>query len=270
MPHDPPFVRCPSSKALPEGDASAIEPVGDSLDAEAAALLADIDAFDIEAARRRVQEIDARNTGPRRSSTVFPGVAPDPGLPSIPAPPEAVPSAAEEVPVEREKAGQGGFLAQLRDEVATRQRRADEAFQEQGAMRATLDRRLRLVFDYLHDLCTQLNYLKPQVDRAYFFLDSDDAFRELSWSEGFTDLRTRPQQEGGGIERAGRAIACGATGEELGTVRLRQAEAYSWMGDAGRTETHAIEAEHVLRGPRRRRARRSRRGGSAGWRSGRG
>ena len=45
VPHDPPFVRCPSSKALPEGDASAIEPVGDSLDAEAAALLADIEAF---------------------------------------------------------------------------------------------------------------------------------------------------------------------------------------------------------------------------------
>ena len=139
VPHDPPFVRRPSSKALPEGDASAIEPVGDSLDAEAAALLADIDAFDIEAARRRVQEIDARNTGPRRSSTVFPGVAPDPGLPSIPALPEAVPAAAQEVPVEREKAGPGGFLAQLRDEVATRQRRADEAFQEQGAADRRVD-----------------------------------------------------------------------------------------------------------------------------------
>lgn len=200
MPQDPPSVRRPSSKVLPEGAAPADEPLGDSLDVEAAALLADIEAFDIEAARRRVQEIDARNTGPRRSSTVFPSVEPAPGLPSIPALPEVTP-VAEEVPVERDKAGPGGLLAQLRDEVSTRQRRADEASQEQGAMRATLDRRLRLVFDYLHDLCTQLNYLKPRVNRAYFFLDSDDAFRELGWLEGFTDLRTRPQQEGGGIER---------------------------------------------------------------------
>lgn len=54
----------------------------DALDAEAAALLADIEAFDIEAARRRVQEIDARHTaGLRRSSTVFPGVVGNPGLP---------------------------------------------------------------------------------------------------------------------------------------------------------------------------------------------
>lgn len=227
VPHDPPFVRRPSSKALPEGAASAAEPVGDSLDAEAAALLADIEAFDIEAARRRVQEIDARNTGPRRSSTVFPSVAPDPGLPSIPALPEVAPAAAEEVSVEREKARAGGLLAQLRDEVVSRQRRADEASQEQGAMRATLDRRLRMVFDYLHDLCTQLNYLKPPVDRAYFFLDSDDAFRDLSWNEGFTDLRSRPQQEGGGIERVSFTYTLKGPGERTleragpGVERLR-------------------------------------------------
>lgn len=174
--------------------------MSDLLDAEAAALLADIEAFDIEAARRRVQEIDARHTGLRRSSTVFPGVAPDPGLPCVPAPSEVEPAAGK-APETHERVGAGGLLGQLRDEVANRQQRASEASQERGAVRATLDRRLRLVFDYLHDLCTQLNYLKPQVNRAYFFLDSDDAFRELTWLEGFTDLRTLPQQEGGGIER---------------------------------------------------------------------
>lgn len=207
---------------------AAAERIGDPLDAEAAALLADIEAFDIEAARRRVQEADARHTGLRRSSTVFPGVVADPGLPCVPAlsggePPVAAGGASQG----REKAGPGGLLGQLRDEVADRQRRANEASQEQKVVRATLDRRLRLVFDYLHDLCTQLNYLKPQVSRAYFFLDSDDAFRELSWHEGFTDLRTLPQQEGGGIERVTFTYTLKGAGERTleragpGVERLR-------------------------------------------------
>jgi len=228
VPQDPPLVRRLSSPSRPEGNsASAGERVSDPLDAEAAALLADIEAFDIEAARRRVQEIDSRYTGLHRSSTVFPGVVDDPGLPCVAALPEVEPLAEDAVPEVREKAGPGGLLGQLRDEVASRQRRASEASQEQGAVRATLDRRLRLVFDYLHDLCTQLNYLKPQVNRAYFFLDSDDAFRELTWLEGFTDLRTLPQQEGGGIERVTFSYTLKGPGERTleragpGVERLR-------------------------------------------------
>jgi hypothetical protein len=73
----------------------------------------------------------------------------------------------------------------------------------------------------------QLNYLKPPVDRAYFFLDSDDAFRDLSWNEGFTDLRSRPQQEGGGIERVSFTYTLKGPGERTleragpGVERLR-------------------------------------------------
>ena len=209
------------------GPSAASERVTAPLDAEAAALLADIEAFDIEAARRRVQEIDARHTGLRRSSTVFPGVAADPGLPCVPALSEVEPVTRGDVPEVSGKAGSVGLLGQLRDEVANRQRRANEASQEQGVVRATLDRRLRLVFDYLHDLGTQLNYLKPQIDRAYFFLDSDDAFRELTWFEGFTDLRTLPQQDGGGIERVTFSYTLKGPGERTleragpGVERLR-------------------------------------------------
>ena len=228
MPQDPPFVRRLPSQVRPEGSvASAGERVGDPLDADAAALLADIEAFDIEAARRRVQEIDARYRGLNRSSTVFPGVTADPGLPVVPDMPEAEPVSKDPVPEASKKAGPGGLLGQLRDEVADRQRRASEATQEQGAMRATLDSRLRLVFDYLHDLCSQFNYLKPRINRAYFFLDSDDAFRELSWLEGFTDLRSLPQQEGGGIERVTFSYTLKGPGERTleragpGVERLR-------------------------------------------------
>lgn len=198
------------------------------LDADAAALLADIAAFDIDAARQRVQEIDARHTGLRRSTTVFPRAAADPGLPRVPAPADVPPAVRVAAPVEPEKAGPGGLLGQLRAEVANRQQRASELNRAQGAVRAGFDRRLRKVFDYLHDLSKQLNYLKPAISRAYFFLDSSDAFRDLTWQEGFTDLRTLPQQEGGGIERVTFSYTLRGPGERTlerpgpGVERLRK------------------------------------------------
>lgn len=231
MPQDPSPIRRFSSQSSPEGGLASVAPAGervsDPLDAEAAALLADIETFDIEAARRRVQEIDARHTGLRRSSTVFPGVVGSSGVPSVSNRPEVEPVVGNGASEVREKAGLGGLLGQLRDEVANRQQRVNEDSREKGLVRATLDRRLRLVFEYLHDLCTQLNYLKPQVSRTYFFLDSDDAFRELAWFEGFTDLRSFPQQEGGGIERVTFSYTLKGPGERTleragpGVERLR-------------------------------------------------
>jgi tetratricopeptide (TPR) repeat protein len=50
----------------------------------------------------------------------------------------------------------------------------------------------------------------------------------------------------GAIERAERAASCGAEGEELGAVRLRQAEACSYLGDAARTRARALEAIALL------------------------
>ena len=71
-----------------------------------------------------------------------------------------------------------------------------------GADARRIRRRLRQVFDYLHDLSKQLNYLKPAINRAYFFPGFRRCLPQLTpGSEGFTDLRTLPQQEGGGIER---------------------------------------------------------------------
>ena len=47
----------------------------------------------LDDARQRVQEIDARHTGLRRSNTVFPQAEADPGLPCVPTPVDVPPAA---------------------------------------------------------------------------------------------------------------------------------------------------------------------------------
>lgn len=194
----------PQPSGLPEVSAAASGM--SSLDADAAALLADIASFDLEAARRRVQQIDARYTGIRGTKTDFSGAARDLGFPEVtglhtseprPVASEAPPVSAPGAPC----APCGGLLEQLRDEVAQRQRGVSEASREAERLRESVDRSLRAVFDYCRDLSTQLNFLKPQVARNYYLLDSDDPIRDLAWQEGYTDFRTRSTGEGGSIER---------------------------------------------------------------------
>ena len=210
----------------------------DQLDAEAEALLADIASFDIEAARQRVQEIDARASGLRVSTTQFPDNLPQ-VFDAVLAPREchqveasvfAEPSQA--APAEAAAAAHrplgGGLLEQLKDEVVISQRRADDLTRRVDAARDSLDRRLRSMFDYFHDLTTQLNYLKPRIGRDYYFLGADDAFRNLSWFEGFADFRTQSESDGGRIERVTLGYTLKGPGERTldrsgsGIERLRQ------------------------------------------------
>jgi len=48
------------------------------------------------------------------------------------------------------------------------------------------------------------------------------------------------------LARAERAIACGATGESFGALRLLEAEAHRWMADYTQTEAYALEAMENL------------------------
>jgi tetratricopeptide (TPR) repeat protein len=48
------------------------------------------------------------------------------------------------------------------------------------------------------------------------------------------------------VEQAERAVACGATGEDLGLLRLCEAEANVWLGALGRAEERATEATALL------------------------
>jgi len=201
------------------------------LDADAAALLADIAAFDLDAARQRVQEADARASAPRVSATLFPDVARGQAFPDVVVPRGGKlpsPSAPALRSVEASGSAAGGLLDELKDEVAENRRRASDASRQGDAVRARLDRRLRTIFDYCHDLTTQLNYLKPSIPRDYFFMDSDDAFRNLAWVEGFADFRSQAERDGGFIERVALAYTLKGPGERTleraggGVERLRQ------------------------------------------------
>lgn len=199
--HPDPFSRpgrgpVPSNSSDSPSDVEE-KPSAESLDADAAALLADIDNFDLEAARKRVQEIDSRYVGLSRSKETYHEV-PGNDFPEVRVARSAA-AAEKEEPVPTTLAG--GLLEQLRGEVACRQQVADEALERVDAAKTSLDRRLRAAFEYFHDLTTQLNYLKPPVARNYIFLDAGDAFRNLSWLEGFADFRTQAESDGGRIER---------------------------------------------------------------------
>jgi len=196
----------PGSRSSPGVSAAPAEPACEGgeardLDAEAAALLADIAAFDIEAARKRVQQVDARYTGIGASKAVYPEMLSVQDLPPArvaEAPLRPVPLAQ---PVVVPASTGGGLLGQLKDEVANRKVVEGNAARRVDVARSVLDRQLRAVFEYFHDLTSQLNYLKPQVPRRYYFLDSDDAFCNLAWLEGYSDFRTQSEQDGGCIER---------------------------------------------------------------------
>ena len=105
---------------------------------------------------------------------------------------------------------------------------ADDLTRRVDAARDSLDRRLRSMFDYFHDLTTQLNYLKPRIGRDYYFLGADDAFRDLTWLEGFADFRTQSESDGGRIERVTLGFTLKGPGERTldrsgsGIERLRQ------------------------------------------------
>src|SRR5690242_17489648 len=48
------------------------------------------------------------------------------------------------------------------------------------------------------------------------------------------------------IVRALRGVTCGASGEELGAIRLIEAEAHNWRGDFALAEERALEAVTLL------------------------
>jgi hypothetical protein len=204
----PPAEAAPGEPEFPARDKDAATSTLPTLDADAAALLADIESFDMEAARRRVQKLDSRYTGLGMVRKDLTGKPVDSMFPRIEEAAEAAFEASAEPATKPAEAEMplpgllaGGLLDELRGEVASRQRQAGADSQRIEQVREGMGRCLRLVFGYFHDLTTQLNYLKPRVSRDYLFMDSDDAFRNLSWVEGHTDFRTQEERNGGCIER---------------------------------------------------------------------
>lgn len=164
-------------------------------------LLADIEAFDLDAAERRARrEYRAQLTkSSQASALVFPEIAPNGKPASLSATsPERSAAPAETLPL-----GLSGIsndlLAQLRLQASKRQHELDSAHSERRSSLQTMDKALREVFHFLEDFARQLNIIKPEIPRRYPLVD-DQALSNLQWQEGFADYRTQAQSAGGLLE----------------------------------------------------------------------
>lgn len=160
-----------------------------------AALLADIEAFDLDAAERRARQEPLDKAAPVASgdaAPVFPEILP-PGQAAERAsqsPSEALPATAEAP----SPAG-GGLLDTLRRQASHRQRELHAAAIQRNAAGEELDRALQALFSFLHELVQHLNVVKPAISRDYPLLDQV-ALSGLHWQEGFADYRSQAQSAG--------------------------------------------------------------------------
>lgn len=176
--------------------------IREELDAMEAALLADIDAFDLDAAAKQVQAQEQKVKGPGlvadAGALAFPDIVAEGASPRVVAEAKAKPKAESAAPAGL-PLGSGGLLEQLRSEAERRQNLQDAEQRQLSLVEAQLDRALHQVFAYLHELVQQLNVIKPPVPRAYLVAGSQE-LKGLSWEQGFSDYRTRPQSAGASME----------------------------------------------------------------------
>lgn len=167
------------------------------IDALEASLLADIEAFDLDAAERlaRSEQASGRSSGAHDSGLEFPEIVPllSPCNPRIQETPALQPPVLE---VEDEGIG---LLGKLRHQAELQQRENHSASIQRSSSNKLVDQSLKHVFFYLHDLVQQLNILKPGVPRGYQMTDSL-VLGDFAWQEGFADYRTQAQSEGALVE----------------------------------------------------------------------
>ena len=171
-----------------------------SADIEAleASLLADIEAFDLDAAERlaRREQNTQSGAGMVDSSLVFPEIASQ-AAPRISSRPDA-PSAQQPAGAPQ-AAASGSLLDELRKQADIRQRELHSAETARTASAEAIDSALKHLFFYLHDFVQQLNIVKPGIPRDYLLVDQIQ-LRQLSWQEGFADYRTQSQAAGALVE----------------------------------------------------------------------
>ena len=175
----------------------------EDIDALEAALLADIEAFDLDAAERRARREYLANTGAGMADAelVFPEIVPQrpaaPPLEITPAPPPVPEPPAADVPLP--EIGSLGLLDQLRRQAEIRQREIHSALAERTAINEAVDQALKHIFFFLHELVQQLNIVKPGIPRDYPLIEQQLLTR-LDWQEGFADYRTQSQSAGALVE----------------------------------------------------------------------
>jgi hypothetical protein len=172
------------------------------IEALEAALVADIEAFDLDAAERRARREYLANSGAGMSDAelVFPDIAPNPP-PAPQAPPKTVQATPKPSTVEPAlpPIGEVSLLDQLRRQAEIRQREIHSALAERTAISESIDQALKHIFFFLHELVQQLNIVKPGIPRDYPLIEQHVLGR-LDWQEGFADYRTQSQSAGALVE----------------------------------------------------------------------
>lgn len=174
--------------------------VGDIVELEAA-LIADIDNFDLNAAERRArrENLASLGAGMVDASLSFPEIVPEGARRDL-----ERRRTVQQPGVSDEKNpdhGLGGssLLGQLRQQAEVRQRELHAEMADRSASNTALDQALKYLFFYLHDLVQQINIVKPTIARAYSAAD-DVVIADLVWQEGFADYRTQSQAAGAMVE----------------------------------------------------------------------
>lgn len=175
----------------------------EDIEALEAALIADIETFDLDAAERRARREYLANTGAGMADAelVFPEIVPQrqavPPVEKTSAPPPAPAPVAAEVPLP--EIGSLGLLDQLRRQAEIRQREIHSALAERTAINEAVDQALKHIFFFLHELVQQLNIVKPGIPRDYPLIEQY-LLNCLDWQEGFADYRTQSQSAGALVE----------------------------------------------------------------------
>ncbi len=171
--------------------------VSADIEALEASLLADIEAFDLDAAERlaRREQNAQSGAGMVDSSLVFPEIASQ-AAPRVSKPDAPAPQPEAKAPVA--SAG-GSLLDELRKQAEIRQRELHSAQTARTVSAEAIDSALKHLFFYLHDFVQQLNIVKPGIPRDYTLVDQLQ-LRQLGWQEGFADYRTQSQAAGALVE----------------------------------------------------------------------
>ena len=167
-----------------------------------AALIADIENFDLDAAERRARREYLANSGAGMvdAELVFPEIVPQ-RQPASPQPDARKPGDASPAATPLPEITGGGLLDQLRRQAEARQREMHSDMAERTATNEAIDQALKHVFFFLHELVQQLNIVKPGIPRNYPLVEQY-VLSQLDWQEGFADYRTQSQSAGALVELA--------------------------------------------------------------------
>lgn len=191
-------------------------------------LISEIEAFDLDRAEQAVAPPPKpQPTGRAAPGKVLPNLVKEGVRHHLPKASAAPPPPAAPKPL----AGpfrDSPLLGELRQKAWQRQQELHLEQVERTAINEAIDRGLRQVFGYVHELIKQLNIVKPLVARDYSLQDTA-CFANLCWQEGFADYRSQSPSAGALLDEVSVSYQLAAPErltigrEGPGVERLRQA-----------------------------------------------